>query len=452
MRCSWQSIVLVVGLTLLNGPVLAFADEGIDTSVETNSETEAATDLADDDEEYFELLKLFADTVDQVERNYVEPISKRELMEAAIKGVLSKLDPYSDYISPEGIEEFRTEVESEFGGIGIRVGTTNDRVSVVTPLYDTPAHKAGIVAGDQILRIGDTDTTGLKLDAAIQLMKGKIGTPISLSILHNNGKAETVEVTRELIQVETVMGRSRLPDGRWDFMLDAEKRIGYIRMTSFSRATAGDVRNALASLKERDASGLILDLRFNPGGLLSSAVEIADMFIKEGVIVGTDGRNVEKRTWEATGEGTFDKIPMVVLVNQYSASASEIVSAALQDHGRAVIVGKRTWGKGSVQNIIELEGGKSALKLTTASYTRPNGKNIHRFKGATENDEWGVSPSPGYDVELSGNEIRDLVSWNYQSEIIRATGSISVSADAIEDHQLQRALEYLSGRLAKATP
>lgn len=450
MCCPWRPICLLF-CAFLFGPIQA-VPAADDVNIPDDQSGPSTRTTVDDEEEYFELLRLFADTVDQVERNYVEPISKRELMEAAIKGVLSKLDPYSDYISPDGIDDFRTEVESEFGGIGIRVGIQDDRVSVVTPLFGTPAHRAGIVAEDQILKIGDTDTKGLKLEDAIQLMKGKIGTPIELTVRHENGTTETIEVKRELIQVETVMGRKRRPDGKWDFMLDEEEGIGYIRVTSFSRATAEDVRNAVEDLLGRKATGLVLDLRFNPGGLLTAAVEIADMFLTEGVIVGTEGRNIKERSWEATNAGTFNKIPMVVLVNQYSASASEIVSAALQDHGRAVVAGTRTWGKGSVQNIIELEGGKSALKLTTAGYTRPNGKNIHRANGATDKDEWGVSPNAGYEVELSGNEIRALVNWNYQTEIIRANGSPDNAPVEFEDRQLKRGLEYLNAELAKATP
>ena len=283
-------------------------------------------------------------------------------MEAAIKGVLSKLDPYSDYISPDGIDDFRTEVESEFGGIGIRVGEKKGRIYVVTPLHDTPAHRAGIVAGDVILKIGDTDTRGLDLDAAIQLMKGKIGTTIELSIRHESGETDLVELERQVIQLETVMGRKRRADGDWDFMLDSDQRIGYIRVFSFSRATADDVSKAVTELMDAEVRGLILDLRLNPGGLLSCAIEIADMFLEEGIIVGTQGRNIKEQTWTASSDGTIVDIPMIVLVNQYSASASEIVSAALQDHERAIVIGNRTWGKGSVQNIIELEGGKSAFE------------------------------------------------------------------------------------------
>ena len=208
-------------------------------------------------------------------------------------------------------------------------------------------------------------------------------------------------ITREWVHVETVLGDRRKSDDSWDFMLDHDKHIGYIRLTAFSRDTAQDLKKALVELRKEGLKGLILDLRFNPGGLLNSAIEVSDLFIAKGRIVSTKGRNTPERVWDAQKEGTFEGFPMAVLVNHYSASASEIVSACLQDHKRAAVIGERTWGKGSVQNVIELEGGKSALKLTTASYHRPSGKNIHRFPDAKETDEWGVMPDAGYEVRLS---------------------------------------------------
>ncbi len=236
-----------------------------------------------------------------------------------------------------------------------------------------------------------------------------MGTSVTLSVQHSNSKLETFTIQREVIHVGTVLGNSRKPDGSWDFMLDPERRIGYIRVTSFSRETAADLRKALEDLKREKVRALVLDLRFNPGGLLSSAVEVSNLFISKGRIVSTKGRNTAERVWEATPGEVFEGFPMVVLVNHYSASASEVVAACLQDNGRAVVAGDRTWGKGSVQNVVELESGRSALKLTTSSYTRPNGHKIHRFPDDKDTDEWGVKPDNGLELKLSPIEIAELL-------------------------------------------
>ncbi|MEW4456227.1 S41 family peptidase [Bremerella sp. JC817] len=354
------------------------------------------------DEEYVELIQLFADTLDQVDRNYVKDVDRRELMEAAIRGVISKLDPYSNYIAPQDLEQFKTGVESEFGGIGIQVSTRDGNLVVTSPLIDTPAYKAGIIAGDRITHIEGEKTQGLSIDDAIKKLKGPVGTTVTMTVYHpSTFSSEEVTVQREIVQIETVMGDERLEGGDWDYMLDHANKIGYVRISAFSRHTADDLHQAITRLLDDGMKALILDLRSNPGGLLTSAVEICDMFIDEGKIVSTEGRNSPKRVWTAEKEGTLPDFPMVVLIDHYSASASEILSACLQDHQRATIVGERSWGKGSVQNIIELEEGKSALKLTTAGYQRPSGEKIHRFEGDTEKDKWGVSPDDGMDVSMS---------------------------------------------------
>ena len=216
-----------------------------------------------------------------------------------------------------------------------------------------------------------------------------------------------------------MLGDRRKADDAWDFMLDHDKHIGYIRLTAFSRDTAaGPEEGAGRAARAKDCKGLILDLRFNPGGLLTSAIEVSDLFVAEGRIVSTKGRNTPERVWDAQKDGTFEGFPMVVLVNHYSASASEIVSACLQDHKRAVVIGERTWGKGSVQNVIELEDGKSALKLTTASYQRPSGKNIHRFPDAKDSDEWGVMPDNGFEVKLNDRRPSGLIDYRHERDIL----------------------------------
>ena len=408
------------------------AEEGAKASVAEEATAEEAPVV---DEEYFELIKLFSDTVDQVERNYVEEISRRELMEAAIRGVLSKLDQYSDYIAPDDLDSFKTGVENQFGGIGIRVGMTDGKLMIITPLVGTPAYEAGVLADDQILQIGSESTEGMSLEDAIKRMKGPVNTSIDLTVKHaHSGEEETFTLMRQVVNVETVLGDHRNQDDSWDYMYDPDSKIGYIRLTSFSRRTHRDLKVALDKLVEEGMKSLVLDLRFNPGGLLSSAVEVADLFLKEGIIVSTEGRNTPSRKWSAKERGTFDNFKMAVLVNRYSASASEIVAACLQDHDRAVIVGERTWGKGSVQNIIELEGGRSALKLTTAGYLRPSGKNIHRFEGAGENDDWGVMPEPDNRVRFTPRELNDLMAFHRDTDIVAKRSAIKdQAADTSED-------------------
>ncbi|MFM7074106.1 MAG: S41 family peptidase [Planctomycetota bacterium] len=387
-----------------------------------SGEKDIATPKRSDSElkEERELLRLFVDTLDQVERNYVKDISRRELYEAAIRGLVSKLDQHSNYIPPDEIESFKGTVENEFGGVGIQVSRESGRLLVISPLVGTPAYRAGIQAGDWITAIDGAATRDITLDEAVKRMKGPIGTSVRVTVLHaRDGRSETLTLRREVVRVETVLGDRRKPDDSWNFFLDESRKIGYIRITAFGRHTTNETRSAVKSLVDQGVRGLIIDLRFNPGGLLSSAVEISDLFVSEGRIVSTAGRNVSEQVIYAKKPGTYEGFPMAVLVNRFSASASEIVSACLQDHGRAIVVGERTWGKGSVQNIIELEGGRSALKLTTAGYQRPNGRNINRFEGATEEDEWGVSPNDGYAIRLPDEELRQLIETRRERDILK---------------------------------
>ena len=404
----------------------------------------------------YELYKILVDTVDQVERNYVTKIDRRELIDAAVRGVLSKLDPYSNYIGPEELSRFRSSVENEFGGIGIQITLDDGQLQVLSPMLGTPAYRAGLLAGDHIVEIDGKSTDGLLRDDAVEKLRGDEGTSVTLTIVHAGKSAkEKVTLKREKIHIDTVVGDHRKADGTWDFMLDEKQHLGYVRVTAFSRDTAAELQRVLTQLQGAKLRGLILDLRFNPGGLLSAAIEVSDLFISEGRIVSTKGRNSPERTWDARKEGTFEGFPLVVLVNHYSASASEIVAACLQDHKRAVIVGERTWGKGSVQNVIELEDGRSALKLTTASYRRPNGKNIHRFPGAKDSDEWGVMPDKGYDIKLGDGELAALQErWSHAflapPAKTAAPEGVAKSKDPAADRQLEAALKYLGTELAKA--
>jgi carboxyl-terminal processing protease len=427
-------LVLTFGLL---GGLLRAADEPAEKKADdpqknsakspSDKSTPATADKGDrfplkPDDQYYELFRSFADTVDQVERNYVQEVDRHELMEAAIKGVLSKLDPYSSYIGREEFGGFKTAVESQFGGIGIQITIDDGQLKVLSPLVGTPAYRAGIQAGDRITKIEGKPTKGIDIEAAVRQLKGEAGTSVTFTVLHTlDNREETVTLKREVIHVDTVMGDRRKANDEWEFMLDSDKRIGYIRLTAFSRDTAEDLKEALDELTAGSGlRGLVLDLRFNPGGLLNSAVDVSDLFLADGTIVSTKGRAVPERKWEAKKDGTYEGFAMVVLLNRYSASASEIVSAALQDHKRAIVIGERSWGKGSVQNVIELESGKSALKLTTASYQRPNGHNIHRFPDAKDTDEWGVKPNDGYEIRLPDRELRRLVEYRRQRDILVA--------------------------------
>lgn len=412
--------------------------------------TAAAEEKAKRDQEELELLRLLVDTLDQVERNYVKDVSRRELYEAAIRGLLTKLDQHSNYIPPSELESFRGSVESEFGGIGIQVTIEGGRLIVISPIVGTPAYRAGIQAGDWISAIDGKSTREITIDEAVKRMKGRLGTKVQVTVVHaRNGESETLSIERDTVRVETVLGDRRKSDDSWDYFLDRDKKIGYLRITTFGRHTTQEVRKAIKQLTADGLRGLVIDLRFNPGGLLTSAIEISDLFVSQGRIVSTVGRNVPEQVVYATEEGTYADFPIAVLVNRFSASASEIVAACLQDHERAVVVGERTWGKGSVQNIIELEGGKSALKLTTAGYQRPNGRNIHRFDGATDEDEWGVKPNQAYEVKLSEAELRQWLDDRQARDIVRQRDAEEAPrADA--DKQLAKALEYLAKKLGDA--
>lgn len=409
-----------------------------------------------EDEEYYELMRVFVDTFEQIDRNYVKDVDRRQLVEAAVRGMLSELDPYSNYISPEDITRFNEDVEQEFGGIGIQVQFQPEKGGLIvsSPLPGSPAYKAGVLAGDVIVEIEGQPVAEFperrELQTAVKLLKGKPGVEVTIGVRHP-GKSEvvTIPITREIIKLKTVLGDTYNPDGSWNYMYDDAAKIGYVRISHFSRRTGEELREALRDLKKQGMQGLILDLRFNPGGLLTAAVEVADLFISSGKIVSTEGRNSPDRVWSAKRFGTYEGFPMAVLINNYSASASEIVSAALQDHDRAIVIGERSWGKGSVQNVIELEKGGSALKLTTASYHRPSGKNIHRFPDAKKEDEWGVLPSDGFEVKMDAEQERDYWRYRQERDVLDEDGP---PESEFNDEQLQRALAYLKVEISGEQP
>ena len=354
--------------------------------------------------------------MNQINLRYLEDVDQQELLQGALEGMMGRLDDYSAYISPEMLVEFQEDLDKEFGGVGIEIvlDPETKELTVASPLVGTPAYEAGILAGDKVRRIDGESTQGLSIQDAADRMRGKPGDPVTLTILHP-GEEEPVdvEIVRAIIRVDTVLGDTRNDQGEWDYFLEGHDRVGYVRVNSFSEQTDKELRRALDWLVERDVQGLILDLRNDPGGMLGAAIRVCDLFVDSGVIVTTrrrDGR-ISQPPATATKRGTYSGFPMAVLVNSYSASASEIVAACLQDHGRAVVVGQRTFGKGTVQELIPLEAEQGILKLTTASYWRPSGKNIHRQSDADEDGDWGVKPNEGYEVEERVFTVDEMLEW-----------------------------------------
>lgn len=386
--------------------------------------------------------------MDLITLNYLEDVEYRQLYEDAMRGMAGGLDPYSSYIPPAEYRRFKEELDQEFGGIGILVdfNLETKRIVVVSPLFDTPAARAGVRAGDVILTIEGKDTATMSYRDAVKLIRGLPGEPVRLTLLHvGDEKPVELVIQRAIIPIESVLGDIRRADGTWDFQLQSDPRITYVRVLNFGENT---VEELTKTLQGRQCRALILDLRDNAGGLLEAAVGTCRMFIDNGTIVTIRGRDGEvQRTDTANGQPLLpNDVPMVVLANHLSASASEIVAACLQDHQRAKVVGQRTWGKGTVQNVIKLEGGRAALKLTTASYWRPSGKNIHRLKGAPEEAEWGVRPDAGLEVKLSEEEA-DAIRQGRRQKDIGARPENAAAKPRPDDRQLRKAVEYLQRQL-----
>ena len=335
----------------------------------------------------YKKIDLFGEVLEKINKEYVDEIDQSESMDAAIDGLLQSLDPYSGYMSPKTFDEMQTDTSGEFGGLGIEVTMESGVVKVISPIDDTPASRAGIKAGDYIVKIDNTQVQGKSLSEAVDLMRGPIGSSIELTIRRRGEKKALIfEVTREIIEIKSVKAD----------LLD--KNIGYLRLTSFNENSAKQIEKEIKKLeKNKELKAYILDLRNNPGGLLSQAITISDFFLENGEIVSTKSRkSSENRKWFSKKGDITNGKTLIVLINYGSASASEIVAGALKDHKRAILLGENSYGKGSVQSIIPLKN-KGAIRLTVAKYYLPSGKSI---------SEVGVSPDIEIDEELDDFKIK----------------------------------------------
>ncbi len=393
-----NSVILFLGIILgvllsIGSTVIADRENSAD-----NTQQQAGTVTLP-----YEELRAFTEVFGRIKSDYVEPVSDKKLLEDAIKGMLAGLDPHSAYLNPEQYNDLKVGTTGQFGGLGIEVTMEDGFVKVVSPIDDTPAKKAGMEAGDLVIRLDEKPVKGMTLTEAVKLMRGKPGSDILLTVIREGEDAPLkVTITRDIIKVKSV--KSRI----------IEKNYGYLRISSFQSRTGKSVVDAVAKLKKENKgnlNGLVLDLRNNPGGVLNAAVEVSDAFLEKGLIVYTEGRikNSEMRFNAAPGD-VVDGVPVVVLVNAGSASASEIVAGALQDHKRAIIMGEKSFGKGSVQTILPTNG-TAAIKLTTARYYTPSGRSIQAE---------GIKP--------------DIVLAKVKLESLKATGFTPVKESDLSHH------------------
>lgn len=403
-----------------------------------------------------------------ISRAYVEPVDQRQLFDSAMSGMLADLDPYSSYIPPVEYQPFQDVLRQQFEGLGVNLEgpPVVERLAVVTPLAGSPAHRAGVEPGDVILEIDGTSTEGMSVGDASKLLRGPEGTSVHLKMRRKSlteSQEDSIlefDIRRAALEVESVVGVQRKKSGEWEYFLPGESKIAYIRIDIFGERTAGEFRAALDRVKQ-DVQGLVIDLRDNAGGLLPAAIEVCDMFLERGPIVTIQGRMPDDRMVYDAADGMVipTAVPIVVLVNRGSASASEIVAAALRDQGRASVAGERSFGKGTIQQVFVMDGGRSGLKLTTAKYFPPSGANIHRSPRMTENDVWGIMPDEELRVELDEEQIRKLYQRWRNSEVpateaasasnpsTGSSGDPPLPEDFNDDPALQKAYQHLMQQL-----
>jgi carboxyl-terminal processing protease len=429
---------LILGLGLMLGVMLALG-QGV-LAEKKNSRSSAQSIPLED-------IRSLSEVFGKVKENYVEEVEDKVLLENAIRGLLSGLDPHSAYLDKKAFTDLREGTSGEFGGLGIVVGMEEGFVKVISPIDDTPAAKAGVKSGDMIIRLDDKNVKGMSLEDAVSIMRGKPKTDILLTIVREGAdKPLKIKITRAIIKVQSVRSKT------------LEKGFGYIRVSAFQERTGSDLRKAISKLKRannKKLKGLVLDLRNNPGGLLTAAVEVSDAFLESGVVVSIKGRDKSNTmTHSAKGMDLISEAPIVVLINGGSASASEIVAGALQDHKRAIVMGTQSFGKASVQTVVPLGNG-SGLKLTTARYYTPNGTSI-QAKGITpdivlddlklsKKDDNGFKQTKEKDLSrhLKNGDIDEEENDNGNNKVSK--GSKEKLALAKEDYALYEALNLLKG-------
>lgn len=393
-------------------------------------------------------------------KHFVETPDLEKMRQGAIKGMVDALnDPYTVYVPPVDQREFNKSLTGEYVGIGAQVNVQDGYLVIVSPLEDTPAFRAGLLPEDKVLEIAGTSTKDLPVDKCVDLLTGAPGTPVKL-LIERKGERLEIEIVRERIKTRSVKGYQRRDDdpNQWKFLIDPDRRIAYIRMTQFTPRVAEEVAAALVACgaDKGELKGLVLDLRFNPGGLLSDATAIADMFLREGVIVSTRGRAYPEVVTRAQAPGTLPDFPIAVLVNAQSASASEVLSGALVENSRAIVVGSRTFGKGSVQSVLHIPGGNgSEIKVTEQGYYLPSGRSITR---KDDSPQWGVDPSDGFYVPMTDEQVGAMLEVRRKGELLRAAGATPADhsgeewanpdwiRDQLKDPQLAAALRAVQVR------
>ncbi len=385
----------------------------------------------------YQLVRTVVDVLAEVDKHYVRELSddeKKKLVEDMINGGLQNLDPHSQYLNEDDLTSFENLSEGHYAGVGILLGkdARTPYLKVETPLPGTPAYHAGIQPDDIILKVGDRSTENMQISDARKIIKGAPGTQVTLTIVREGmAKPEEITLTRAVVEQHPVLGFARDPEDplKWDFLADKANKIALIRLVGFSEKSDKELRAAVEQAERAGATALVLDLRDNPGGLLNQAVAVADLFLDEGASPAA-------------------KRPMAVLVNRGSASASEIVAAALQDHKRAVVVGERSYGKGSVQKVFNLRGDAAAVKLTTETWLTPAGKNIHRWPDSKESDEWGVKPDAGFEVKLTDEQRRAyILHMNQLNTVAKPGPKAAAKGKPYTDPVVEKALEHLRAKL-----